>query len=332
MVSGMDTSAIDLFREILSLCKDHLCSLYLAGLNSELKAHLIFAGIKPDPGGDASFRFFADLESALAKAEDGLLWSEFRIEEKDELESSQRRRHRSESTVEDGFLYALRKIDEQHGVHAAEELRDFAPFTVPVELEPGDRLDCSFDGDGQGLYFVETGHLGIQPAFDKTTAGHRLAAIAGSDDPVGPTWTLGAMHARSGIAGTAAAIPSSASSLQPLSSSLPSSYQSTFRLARVGQGSVFGSLDGGLGGRQRPGGVHVAMTTCRLHHLPLEAVRAAERSNATLAMNLYKTVSCLATKREEATIQQLGQFVRIMTSPTPRLRGGKDDLVRLQNL
>lgn len=192
MVSGMDTSAIDLFNEILSLCKNHNCSLYLSGLSSELKVDLIFAGIKPIPG-SSRFLFSSDLETALAQAEDGLLSSKFRLEEKDEEESDRRRRQRSESTVEDGFLYALKKIDEQHRLNTLLTLREFRSVTIPVELEPLDVLDRE---EGQGLYFVETGILYIRHASNQSTRNMLSVSAGTNGTALDPNVTLGAMNAR----------------------------------------------------------------------------------------------------------------------------------------
>eukprot|EP00429_Kryptoperidinium_foliaceum_P091222 CAMPEP_0176184358 /NCGR_PEP_ID=MMETSP0121_2-20121125/774_1 /TAXON_ID=160619 /ORGANISM="Kryptoperidinium foliaceum, Strain CCMP 1326" /LENGTH=83 /DNA_ID=CAMNT_0017522731 /DNA_START=96 /DNA_END=343 /DNA_ORIENTATION=+ len=64
------------------------------------------------------------------------------------------------------------------------------------------------------------------------------------------------------------------------------------------------------------------MSACRLHHLPKAAIeQLQEASNPRLAMNLYRVLSHLATKRQEMTIEHLGQHLRILNSPVPRLRG-----------
>jgi CRP-like cAMP-binding protein len=320
MVSGMDTSAMDLFKDILALCKDHRCSFLLSGLQSDLKANLIFAGIKPTPGA-TRFRFSADLETALAQAEDGLLSSRFRWEEKDMEESQRRRRERIESTVEDGFLYALKKIDEQHGLNTLSVLRDFRDDTVPVELDANDILERE---EGQGLYFVETGTLCIQPTSNLSTL--RMSSpmsVVGGAAAFDPSLSLGAMHAR----------PAPHLALQT-PYALESRYrdgEQCFRLARLGQGSIIGTVEATSGLRGPCEYAAASSSSCRLHHLPPEAIRRAERDNPTLAMNLYKTLSHVATKREEQTIRQLGQLNRILRSPTPRLRGGKKDLGRIQN-
>lgn len=318
MVSGMDTSAMDLFKDILALCKDHRCSLLLSGLQSDLKANLIFAGIKPTPA-STRFRFAADLETALAQAEDGLLSSRFRWEERDLEESQRRRRERSESAVEDGFLYALKKIDEQHGLNTLAVLRDFRDDAVAIELDANDVLERE---EGQGLYFVETGTLFIQPTSNLST--RTLGSPTGAGAAFDPSLSLGAMHARP--------TPQVARQYPYTLDPRYRDGEQSFRLARLGQGSIIGTVEA-TSGLRRPCEYVAASSSssCRLHHLPLEAIRRAERDNPALAMNLYKTISHVATKREEQTIQQLGQLNRILRSPTPRLRGGKKDLGRIQN-
>jgi hypothetical protein len=120
LVSGIDTSAIDTFREIAEMCRDRDCRLYLAGFTPDLKSMMLYAGLKPEPG-SRGFSYTPDLESALAKAEDSLVTTIFHLEENDEMETSVRISHRSVRNVDDGFLYALQKIDIQHGLHTADE-------------------------------------------------------------------------------------------------------------------------------------------------------------------------------------------------------------------
>lgn len=47
-----------------------------------------------------------------------------------------------------------------------------------------------------------------------------------------------------------------------------------------------------------------------------------EQTNPTLSMHLYKLMSFLATKRQETTLQQLDQFMKILNAIVPRLKGG----------
>jgi hypothetical protein len=71
----------------------------------------------------------------------------------------------------------------------------------------------------------------------------------------------------------------------------------------------------------------------RLHHLPSSAIQQAETTNPALTMHLYKLLSHLSAKRQKMTIRQLGQFLRILNAPTPRLRGGgKSEIAELQGM
>jgi CRP-like cAMP-binding protein len=87
----------------------------------------------------------------------------------------------------------------------------------------------------------------------------------------------------------------------------------TFRLARIGPGWIAGTLEA-VSGMRRPGD-HVAVTYCRLHHLPFSKIQEVEKSNPSLALSLYKLLSYLMARRQEATIGQLATLHSIMTSP-----------------
>ena len=97
--------------------------------------------------------------------------------------------------------------------------------------------------------------------------------------------------------------------------------EQAFRLARIGQGWVIGSIETSSGGFAKPG-VHLAMAPCRLHHLRRSKIIEAEQKDPRTMLNLYKLMSLLSSKRQEKTIEQLGQFFHILTAPVPRLRGG----------
>lgn len=325
MVSGMDTSAIDVFREIVDLCKENKCRIFLAGVDPMLKSDLKCAGLKPDPR-SVRFGFTTDLESALARAEDGLLSFMFRLEEKDEAEYNTRQHSRNESNVEDGFVYALKKIDIQHNLKSALELRDLRKYTRPIELEPGDVLVR--EQDDHGLYFVETGLMRVRHASGHSTmnmSAYSNSISRGTDASTGAynpsSSSLGRMDPRAGTLGRQF-------SMWKEQATRKDTAEQGFRLARIGQGWVIGGIEASNG--MRNPGVHVAISNCRLHHLPGKAIKEVEKTNPTLAMNLYKLLAHLSTKRQEVTIQQLGQFIRILHTPAPRLRGGKRDLTRLQ--
>ena len=325
LVTGMDTSAVDLFSEIISLCEKHKCQLYLSAVSSSMKSTLAYAGIKPSS--ERRFHWTFDLETALAKAEDKLITQVFHIEEKDELESSMRRQKRSESIdlrqTDDGFLYALRKIDEQHGLHTADELASLSVYTKSVDLKPGEVLLRR-----NGLYFIETGLMRVQSsASGYTSTTNTVSQSQSVSTPlVEPSLaSIGHLNARSSTIGRQTALwKAQKSDLE----NHPERTEQTFRLARIGQGWILGSIEMATHGMKRPG-AHVASSPCRLHFLPAEAVHRAETENPIAVMHLYKLLAFLATKRQEVTIEQLGQFVHILNSPTPRLRGGKPGLARL---
>lgn len=322
LVSGMDTSAIDNVNEILEICKANKCKLFLAGLSPGLRSDMAYAGIKKQAG-SSLLTFMTDLETALARAEDGLLSTVFHLEEKTEAETSTRGHRRRESQVEDGFAYALKKIDEQHNLNTVIDLLDFRDYTSPIELEAGEILYRDME-DQSGLYFVETGLMRVRHPAGHSTLNTMSLGPLDSDVPTSnlydPTQSLGHMNARGGTIGRQVAIWKEEYGRYEQN-------EQTFRLARIGQGWIIGGIETASGFKSP--GLYVAISKTRLHHLPQSAIREVERTNPKLAMNLYKTLSHLSTKRQEVTIRQLGQFIRIINTPPPRLRGGRSDLARL---
>lgn len=305
LVTGMDTSAVDLFSEIISLCQQHKCQLYLAGVGPAMKGTLTYAGVKPMSG--RHFHWSFDLESALAKAEDKLITEVFHLEERDQLETSVRLKKRGESIdlrdTDDGFLYALRKIDEQHSLHTVDQLAELAPYIVPLELKPGEVLVRK-----NGLYFVETGLMRVQSSASTgfTSTANTVSTAHGVVPRMeSSTASIGHLDARSTTLGRETALwkAKQDNRLHPEHS------EQTFRLARIGQGWILGSIEMATHGMKRPG-AHVAVSACRLHFLPASAVQRAEEENPIAVMHLYKLLAHLATKRQEMTIEQLGQ-VRI---------------------
>lgn len=117
-ISGMDMSAVDLFHEIVSLCREHQCQLFLSSTKVNLRSLMIYvyAGIK-----GATEHMSGTLvisKRPWPKRKTVFLSRIFHLEEKkDKMESEQRRRARSVSHAEDGFVYAWKKMDEQHGIH-----------------------------------------------------------------------------------------------------------------------------------------------------------------------------------------------------------------------
>jgi CRP-like cAMP-binding protein len=323
LITGMDTSAVDIMKEIISTCQSNRCKLFLAGLKANLKSNMLYAGVRPKM---KEWAYTSDMETALAKAEDGLLSTVFHLEEKDETEQSRRRQRRLSESQSDGFVYSLQKIDEQHGLNTAEELRGFQEYTNAMDLDPGDIL---VRHDDHGLYFVETGLMNIQWSQGNTTRNFANMSLTdtASSSAVATAVTLqnqnsiGHMKARSLTVGREMSIWKETRAGHHHT-------EQSFRLARIGQGWIIGGIET-ANGMKRPG-VHIAMSPCRLHHLPSSAIKQAETVNPKLAMSLYKMLSHLATKRQEMTIEQLGQHLRILNSPVPRLRGqGKSALAKL---
>jgi len=334
LVSGMDTSAVDIIQEIVALCTEtNHCQLFLAGLNPTLKSTLIFSGLRGNQR--QGWMYTMDMETALAKAEDGLLSSEFRLEELDQEET---RKRSNSMRPSDGFLYALKKIDEQHGLNTREDLAELASMTTLVELDAGDVL---VRDSRPGLYFVESGLLRVQWSTANTTRhlahpgyGTINRLNAGQDPTNRPTAvpesqvSIGHLNARSVTAGREMLKLKEQHYQQ--AAHHHANEQQSFRLARIGQGWIIGTIEAS-NGMKKPG-IHVAMSPCRLHHLPESAIQQLqEAKNPRLAMNLYRVLSHLSTKRQEMTIEHLGQHLRILNSPVPRLRGrGRAGLALLQ--
>jgi len=114
IVTGMDTSATDILREISEVCRSHRCKLFLSGLSPSLRSMLVYAKVSPANAKRTLF-FAPDLESSLAKAEDGLIARVSHLGDVDESESQARMEHGVGGGPE-GFLHALWKIDEQVGI------------------------------------------------------------------------------------------------------------------------------------------------------------------------------------------------------------------------
>jgi MFS superfamily sulfate permease-like transporter len=112
LVTGMDTSAVDAFSDILSLCGQFDCKLFLAGVSPFLRQVMNLGGVKPETTlnrSERKLRFFSDLDLAVGKAED------FLVNEKsfDLVPTG------SGLNGGSGFLHALRQIDEQVSLFGA---------------------------------------------------------------------------------------------------------------------------------------------------------------------------------------------------------------------
>ena len=65
----------------------------------------------------------------------------------------------------------------------------------------------------------------------------------------------------------------------------------------------------------RPPGATIAVTDCKLHHLPFSKLLELEKEDPTLVIELYKMLSHLMARKEEITIQHLSTLHNIMSSP-----------------
>jgi hypothetical protein len=160
LITGMDTSAVDIFNDIKNLCSSTQCKLFVTGLTSNFRSILSLGGFKPETTerSQRKLRFFASLDAALGKAEDLLLEAE--CGSMDELPTESRARLMSESDVDVGFAAALRLIDVEHGDRCSLELLGWQRYTQLVELNPGDELYNRGEEDVErGLFFVESGVL-----------------------------------------------------------------------------------------------------------------------------------------------------------------------------
>lgn len=112
LVTGMDTSTVDVFNDIKNLCGSNQCKLLMAGMSRNIRTIFSLGGFVADTKGERStrrLRFFQSLDAALGKAEDTLLDSQF--EEKETAGDASRMGLLSEG--DHGFRTALRQIDEE---------------------------------------------------------------------------------------------------------------------------------------------------------------------------------------------------------------------------
>lgn len=221
LITGMDTSTVDIFAEIKEMCAENACKLYLCGLSSRMKRGLSLGGVKPGTGprSKSSVRFFSDLDTALGNAEDELI----RIEMTEAFKSRWITKR-----GENGFRHALQQIDEVHGQAFAQGLYGLEPYCEPLVLEPDEFLfQCdggSIQEKNRGLFLIESGLLKIErEASEQLTATRSLF----SSRTTTASYTLKNQHARMGSLARIAAL---AKRNQQGTSS------SSLRLARFGPG------------------------------------------------------------------------------------------------
>jgi len=170
-------------------------------------------------------------------------------------------------------------------------------LTKPGELLYEDGQSKNIE---RGLFFIEAGVLKVEHNTDQT-------ATRGS---LGSTKGFGNMNGTMNMGDTIRKI-------QERSFENPIGKESqTFRLARIGIGWVAGTME--FFHMKRPGS-QIAVTCCKLHHLPFSKIHEVENKRPDLALTLYKLLSYLMARRQEATIGQLATLHSIMSSP-PRYR------------
>jgi len=65
----------------------------------------------------------------------------------------------------------------------------------------------------------------------------------------------------------------------------------------------------------RPSGFTIAVSECRLHHLPFSKLEELETTHPDLVIKLYKLMSYLMARKEEITIDHLSTLHAIMSAP-----------------
>ena len=328
LITGMDTSTVDIFNDIRNLCASNDCKLFVTGLTSSLRGILNLGGFKPETTdrSQRKLRFFSNLDAALGKAEDLLLDAE--CDEYEATTDDNRMTLYNETEVP-GFRKALRHIDEEHGQDFSTDLLDWRFHTQLVELQPGDQLYKANESDDmeRGLFFIESGvlvrthacSLALQVvSIQSHIFFSRLQKIEqDTSKTLTHRGTTRSSSRRDSSSPTISAIDT-LSKIQAMeySNILDASRNGesrTFRLARYGPGWIAGTLEA-LSGQERPG-FHIAVTHCRLHHLPFSKIAEMEKSNPALVLSLYKLLAYMMARRQEATIGQLATLHAIMTSP-----------------
>jgi CRP-like cAMP-binding protein len=303
LVTGMDTSTVDVFSDIRNLCRSNNCKLLMAGMSPNIRSILALGNFKPDAGvrSKRQLRFFPNLDAALGKAEDMLLEARF-VDPEPQPSLLDRRRKVLDKLKDNGFRTALGHIDAEHGENFSLELVGLQEYTTAVELETGELLyeDGQSKGLERGLFFIESGILKVEHYTDQTATRGTQGSIKAPGSIIGGLSSGGTIKSIQQLA---------------LQSPLAAGGQ-TFRLARIGVGWVAGTME--FFHMKRPGS-QVAVDHCKLHHLPFSKIEEVENKNPHLALTLYKLLSYLMARRQEATIGQLATLHSIMTSP-PRWR------------
>ena len=131
LVTGMDTSTVDVFSDIRNLCIGSNCKLFMAGMSSTIRSILELGGFKPDTGvrSKRQLRFFVRLDTALGKAEDMLLDSDYGASDPGPPRPASRRLVRGNNS---GFQKALRHIDTE--VRSVRRQTMTSMLSIPFEI------------------------------------------------------------------------------------------------------------------------------------------------------------------------------------------------------
>lgn len=231
IVTGIDTSAVDIMVEISSLCKANCCCLVLSGIPSTVKSSLVAGGLTPSRQYHPHLFFMDDLDSSLGKAEDDLLNIVALREERLTQESKRQRHQRITSMIDNGMRYALRKIDEQHDLGFSKSLAELELYAIPRDLEPGELLnETGSESLKRGLYFIESGLIkcSVDASASLTRGRQRFeSGLVKKND-----MSLSKLNARSGTIARRAAVLKNSNRMNQ--------FEQTFRLGRFGPGWVIG--------------------------------------------------------------------------------------------
>jgi len=309
LITGMDTSTVDVFTDIWRMCKRHDCKLYLCGLSPRMKKTFARGGIKPDTKGPRKSRtllYFSDLDHGLGRAEDVLIDMKMGNFANQSLCAMK--------PGSSGFHLALHHIDQLHSTNNADSLMELEPHTRVVTLEKGQIL---FEKDGgiiresdHGLFFIESGMMredddAYSRTNTRTGGSFRRTASAlfgkGQNDN-----SLGSKHARLDTAAQRAA-------LTKLSRDKSTTRTSkAMRIATAGPGWVIGTHEFATG--QHPLNKFKAITTVKMHHIRFSDLHRIERENPALVLRLYKMLTHVMARKEEDTVAHLSTLHNIMSS------------------
>lgn len=135
LVTGMDTSAVDVFTEIRNLCVASNCKLFMCGMSSNIRSILALGGFVPDTGERSKrrLRFFPSLDTALGKAEDLLLEWHYDMAQTDQAPSRPGMRRLARRTTS-GFQKALRHIETEVRIEILLSAHSFSSVQKLISL------------------------------------------------------------------------------------------------------------------------------------------------------------------------------------------------------